>query len=200
MCSQVNAGGPGSETRKLGRWARGPAAAEGSVARRGLVSTQVVAGAVSFPLAGRHSAKRRPRVRARPIPIRTGFYTRTATLPFSPLPSSPSLPFPSSQSHPRRPSPNPNGIHTCLRRRRGAVLGAGRRGGPAVSDPGPAPLGRVIRGHSRELKGAPFALVGGWGSKWGISVSSGQVAPDELWVLIGANFSSVILVICTLCI
>jgi hypothetical protein len=121
------------------RRARGPAAAERSVARRGLVSTQGlvrlypnpyglrgiegvsilskskfpsirinplqsiwiennrtspkwVAGAVPFPLSARHSAKAATGT-PRHIPIRTGFCTRTATLPFSPLPlSSASLP------------------------------------------------------------------------------------------------------------
>jgi len=64
-----------------------------------------------------------------------------------------------------------------------------------VSDPGPAPLGCVIRGNSRELQGAAFCVSWGGGcSEWGISVSSVKVAPDELWVLIGANFSSVTLV------
>ena len=180
----------------LGTWPSG----SGRKRREARSSVHSSGGRSSFVSARRQAQRQAATESRRPIPIRTGFYTRTATLPFSPLPSSPSLPFPSSQSqsHPRRPSPNPSGIRTCLRRRRGAVLGVGRRGGPAVSDPGPAPLGRVIRGNSRELKGAPFALVGG--SKWGISVPSGLVAPDELWVLIGANFSSVILVICTLCI
>ena len=88
--------GPGRDTQAgAGRWARGPAAAEGSVARRSLVSTQVVAGAVSFPLAGRRSAKRQPRV-GDPFPSAPGFIPaqpHCRSLPFLPLRRFHSLPL-----------------------------------------------------------------------------------------------------------
>jgi len=137
-------------------------------------------------------ARRRPR----PIPTRTGFYTRTASLPFSPLP--PSLLRPLSL-HRRFPSPvlaiSPPGTAkppTTLAEpaptptARGAGERPPRRASAAaercqIRDPAPFGRGlffgdgavagcwsggsgpdvRVIRGNSRELRGAPAALGGG---------------------------------------
>jgi hypothetical protein len=146
MRSRDNAGGPGSGTRRMRRRARGPAAAERSVARRGLVSTQVGGRSSSVSAlsqAQRQSGDRDSETHSHPhrvlYPHR---HSHTALL----SPSSLLCVASTSQSHPTpAPSSNPKGTHPCLRRR-GAVLGVRRCCGPAVTDPGPAPLGRCFFG------------------------------------------------------
>lgn len=146
MCSRVNAGGPGPGTRRLGTWP----SVSGRKRREARSRVHSSGDRSSFVCARR---ERQAATETHSHLHRVLYPHSHATLRFSPL-ASPSLPFcPSISPHPCRPSPsNPNGPPTCLlRRRRGAVSGVGRRGGPAVSDPGPAPLGCVIRGNSRGL-------------------------------------------------
>lgn len=136
-------------------------------------------GAVSFPLAGRHSAKRRPRVRD-PFP---------STLPFSPLPPR-RFHYRPSQSHPCQPSPNPNEIYTCF------VGVSGLRRRASLRSSGVGSGSRAVRSRFLRRRCSRWMLVwqigaevistnlGGtfsrWCSKWRISVPFGQVAPDEL--------------------
>lgn len=174
--------GPGVEHAGWGAGPRGPG--DGSVARRGLVSTQVVAGARSCFVSARRQAQRQAATESpRPIPI------HATTLPFSPLPPRRFHSRP-SQSHPRQPSPNPNEIYTCFvgvsgLRRRASLLSSGVGSGS-----------RAVRSRFLRRRCSRWMLVwqigaevistnlGGtfsrWCSKWRISVPFGQVAPDEL--------------------
>ncbi|KAG2596567.1 hypothetical protein PVAP13_5KG169435 [Panicum virgatum] len=182
-------------------WARGPAAADGSVARHGLVST---------PSGGRSSfvVARRPRPQAEtethshahpgfipahphslslPSPLRPLSLSLSLSLSLpsvdSPLPRpaiSPPVKPPTTLAEPA-PTPRARGAGERPPRRASAAAERCQIRGPApfgrgffsgdgavagCRSGGSGPGVRVTRGNSRELRGAPAALGGGWNGEF----------------------------------